>query len=134
MNYANYKRKIVELFVVALVGWPLDGHVRNPGALSSKDDNMLRDALSHKVCKWTLLTPEEVAAWQIDNQYREANGEQVYGPTWKQRACNVASTNGSGDSGEGNNGTDVSMDVDIPSPWVTSCVEVQFSFLSLIFF
>lgn len=62
MNYANYERKIVELFAVALVGWPLDGHVRNPGALSSKDDNMLRDALSHKVCKWTLLTPEEVAA------------------------------------------------------------------------
>jgi len=47
---------------VALVGWPLDGHVHNPGALSSKDDNMLRDALSCKVCKWTLLTPEEVAA------------------------------------------------------------------------
>lgn len=34
MNYANYESKIVEELGVALIGWPGDGKVENPGGLS----------------------------------------------------------------------------------------------------
>ena len=125
MNYANYEQKIVEAFEVALISWPLDGRVCNPGDLGCNDLYTLDDALSHGVCKWITLTPEEAAARQIDNQHRSSNGEQVYGPPRKQRARKAVLTGGDrsdhGEGGEGGNSNDggdggnldVSMDVDV---------------------
>ena len=132
MNYANYEQKIVEACEVALIGWPLDGHVCNPGDLGCNDLYTLNDALSRGVCKWITLTPEEAAARRIDNQHRSSNGEQVYGPPRKQRARKAALTGGDGSDGseggdgddggdggeggdgnDGGDGSDVSIDVDI---------------------
>ena len=102
MNYTHYEDKIVESFGVALDGWPLHGHVCNPGTLSSSDMNTLWKALACSVCKWVALTPEELSAQKIDNQHCVANGEEVYGPPRKQRAQNVAPCGG-GDNGSDDN-------------------------------
>ena len=116
MNYANYEQKIVEAFKVALVSWPLDGRVCNPGDLGRNDLNTLSDALTHGVCKWVVLTPEEAAARLIDNQQRSSDGEQVYGPPQKQRARNAVSTGGEGgdgsDADDGDNGGGNAVDGD----------------------
>ena len=106
MNYANYEKKIVEAFEVALVGWPLDGRVCNPGHLGCSDLNTLSDALSRGVCKWVALTPEEAAARRIDNQQRSSDGEQVYGPPRKPRARNVILTGEGDDGNDGEDGED----------------------------
>ena len=90
MNYSHYEAKIVESFGVALEGWPLPGHVSNPGNLNSNDMNTLWKALNRGMCKWVALTPEELSACKIDNQHCAANGEEVYGPPRKQRTRNVA--------------------------------------------
>jgi hypothetical protein len=90
MNYANYERSIVEKYGVELTGWPIHGHIRNPGELSSDDNAILKDALVHRRCKWRRLTPAEVSARKDSNKQREANGETVYGPTRKsctRKAC-----------------------------------------------
>jgi len=91
MNYTHYEDKIVETFNVALDSWPLCSRVCNPGGLSCYEASTLKDALASGACKWTTLTPEEVSARKVDNLYRVANGEQVYGPPRKQRARNVSS-------------------------------------------
>lgn len=78
MNYSQYEQKIVKPFGVALDGWPIDGHICNPGGLGCKDTTTLRDALARGVCKWITLTEEEVAARQIYNQ--QCAGEQTHGP------------------------------------------------------
>jgi hypothetical protein len=36
MNYFQYEQKIVKSFGVALDGWPLDGHICNPGGLAAR--------------------------------------------------------------------------------------------------
>ena len=103
MNYTNYEQKIVEHFGVALDGWPLDGHVCNPGDLGCKDMALLRDALENGVCKWTLLTSEELSARKAANQQSAVNNNR---PPQEQQPCNVVSTgSGSGDDA-------VDMDVD----------------------
>jgi len=83
INYAHYEQKIVELFGVAVDGWPLGGKVCNPGELGCKDAAMLRDALEHRVCKWITLTPEEVCAWKIYN-WQSNGGQQVRPPLEEQ--------------------------------------------------
>ncbi len=98
MNYPHYEDKIVERLAVALDGWPLPGRVRNPGDLSSDDMKTLLKALTRGVCKWISLTPEEVSARKLSNQQCVANGEQVYGPPWKQHMRNVASRSGDDNS------------------------------------
>jgi len=85
MNYANYERAIVEKYGVELTGWPIHGHIRNPGELSSNDNIILRDALDHGRCKWRRFTPAEALARKDSNKQRAANGEPVYGPTRKSR-------------------------------------------------
>jgi len=91
MNYSHYEDKIVKSLGVALVGWPLPSCVCNPGSLSSNNVDTLMKALDRRACKWITLMPEEVSARKIDNQHHAANGEQVYGPLWKQQARNAAS-------------------------------------------
>jgi len=97
MNYTHYEDKIVESFGVALDRWPLRSCVCNPDTLSSSNMNTLWKALAYTVCKWVALTPEELSARKIDNQHQVANGEEVYGPPWKQRVQNVAPCDGGDD-------------------------------------
>jgi hypothetical protein len=89
MNYINYERKIVELFGVELTGWPLPGHIRNPGELSSHDIAVLKNVLVKDQCKWKALTERELDARVSSNQQRDQNGESVYGPSRKPRARTV---------------------------------------------
>ena len=73
MNYSQYEVKIIELLGVALKGWPFPSRICNPGDLRYDDLKTLWTALSHGVCKWVALTPEEVAAQKVDNELRVAN-------------------------------------------------------------
>jgi len=93
MNYANYERKIVEQYGVELTGWPLLSHVCNPGELNTRDTAILKKALVNDQCKWKPLTQEEVTARAHSNKQCEANGESVYGPSWKSRAPKVPPIN-----------------------------------------
>jgi hypothetical protein len=106
MNYINYEGKIVETHGVALDGWPFPGRICNPGGLSTYDGDTLMTALTRGVCKWIILTPEEVSARWIDNQSRTANGEQVYGPPRKQRARNGVVTHGGNNEDDGDDDDD----------------------------
>ena len=75
MNYAQYERKIVKSLGVALDGWPIVGHIRNPGNLSCNEATILKNALVHGVCKWVIQTPVVLSARQHDNQHFANNGE-----------------------------------------------------------
>ena len=86
MNYTNYETKIVEELGVALIGWPGDGKVENPGNLSLDTGLALRSALGNKECRWIILTSEQQEAWKRQNAQRERDGETVYGPPRKKRA------------------------------------------------
>jgi hypothetical protein len=80
MNYANYKSKIVEELGIALIGWPEDGKVENPGSLGPDKGLALKDTLKKKECKWIILTPEQQEARKFQNAQRERDGKVVYGP------------------------------------------------------
>jgi len=108
MNYAHYEQKIVESFGVALDGWPFDGGVCNPGGLGCNDLETLRDALEHRVCKWTKLSSEELLARRIYNQQRIANSEQA-GPLQEQQPHNRVSA---GSGSDGSDGDAVGVDRD----------------------
>jgi hypothetical protein len=86
MNYVNYERSIVGELGVALIGWPGDGKVENPGSIGLDKGLALKDALEKSECKWILLTSEQQEARKIQNSQREHNGEMVYGPIRKKRA------------------------------------------------
>ncbi len=83
MNYLNYEWQIVKKYGVELTGWPIHGHICNPGDLSSDDTAILKDTLDHGRCKWRRLTLGEVLAWKDSNKQWEANGETVYRPPRK---------------------------------------------------
>ena len=89
MNYLNYEKKIVEQYSIELTGWPLLGCICNPGDLNTHDTAILKKALVDDQCKWKTLTQEEVTAQAHSNKQREANGESVYGPSWKSHAPKV---------------------------------------------
>ena len=55
----NYERKIVEELGVALIGWPGNGEVENPGGLSPNKGLALKNALETKECRWIILTTEQ---------------------------------------------------------------------------
>ena len=79
MNYDNYEAKIVERYGVELRGWPLAGSICNPGAIGPLQDlSQLQLALSQKICRWEILTEEEVQERRVLNAERVARGEQVY--------------------------------------------------------
>ncbi|KAG6379039.1 hypothetical protein JVT61DRAFT_11468 [Boletus reticuloceps] len=80
MNYNNYKQRIVERYGIALMGWPLDGHVKNPGKLHRADLEKVIDALQKEKCRLVKLSKSALAAWVADNKARQAHGEQVYKP------------------------------------------------------
>ncbi|KAH9955288.1 hypothetical protein BC827DRAFT_1271815 [Russula dissimulans] len=89
MNYTYYEDKIVESLGVALVGWPINGPVQNPGELTRDDAIILKHALETKDCKWIRLTAQQIATWKARNKQCLADGEQVYGPPRKQRARKI---------------------------------------------
>jgi hypothetical protein len=84
MNYINYESGIVKKFGVALIGWPVDGKVQNPGGLGPDEGLVLRNALEKKECRWIILTEEEQEARKIQNTQREKDGEQIYVPRKKR--------------------------------------------------
>ncbi|KAN0111299.1 hypothetical protein V8E52_008674 [Russula decolorans] len=84
MNYTNYESNIVEKCGVALIGWPVNGKVQNPGGLSPDEGLILRNALETNECRWTVLTKEQRDARKIQNGQRERDGEQVYVPRKKR--------------------------------------------------
>jgi hypothetical protein len=84
MNYINYESGIVEKFGVALIGWPVDGKVQNPGGLGLDEGLVLRNALEEKECRWIILTEEEQEARKIQNTQRKKDGEQIYVPRKKR--------------------------------------------------
>jgi hypothetical protein len=86
MNYTNYESKIVEELGVALIGWPGDGKVENPGSLGPDKGLELRVALEKNQCKWVILTKGQQEARKRQNAQREQDGEMVYGPPRKKRA------------------------------------------------
>jgi len=86
MNYENYEETIVEGFGVALIGWPGDGKVVNPGSLSSHQRRVLKSALEKEDCKWVKLTPAQMEARKLKDAQREQGGERVSGPPRKKRA------------------------------------------------
>ena len=114
MNYAQYEQKIVESFGVALDGWPFDGGVCNPGGLGCNDLETLRDALEHKVCKWTKLSSEELLVWWIYNQQCTANSKQAR-PLHEQQLVST---------GSGSNGSDGdAVGVDGDAAWGLSWLD-----------
>ena len=64
MNYANYKSKIVKKLGVALIRWPRDSKVENPGSLGPDKGLALRNALKIRKCRWTILTSEQQKSWK----------------------------------------------------------------------
>jgi hypothetical protein len=79
INYSNYDGKIVERYSIALVGWPFEHPVCNPGEVGSHGEvSKLLDALQGGVCKWVRLSDKELEEQKKNNQRRQANGEQVY--------------------------------------------------------
>jgi hypothetical protein len=80
MNYNNYESKIVEMFGVALIGWPA-GPVRNPGSIGGRPQvTALLEKLQSGTCYWTKLTEDELDQRISDNQARAAAGEPIYKP------------------------------------------------------
>jgi len=80
MNYIHYEHLIIERLGVALAGWPLGGRICNPGALTSSDAYVLRNALADKTYKWVRLTTQQLEDRKASNRQRAADGENVYGP------------------------------------------------------
>jgi hypothetical protein len=80
MNYAQYDEKIVQKHGIALVGWPINGSVRNPGFLTCDECIIVKRALAAKQCKWIKLTPQKVAGWKASN-VNSANIEDINGPS-----------------------------------------------------
>ncbi|KAG1782060.1 hypothetical protein EV702DRAFT_961417, partial [Suillus placidus] len=73
MNYTNYERNIVEHYGLALVNWPLSGHVRNPSKVGGRAQvQSLLDALKSRSCEWVRLTDEERVTRMKDNRERHA--------------------------------------------------------------
>ncbi|KAI0310819.1 hypothetical protein OF83DRAFT_825487 [Amylostereum chailletii] len=62
MNYRSYETKIVQVYRVALKGWPESEAVKNPGELGRKACLELKDALAKGTCKWETLSEEELKA------------------------------------------------------------------------
>ena len=96
MNYDHYEDKVVEALGVELVGWPLDGPIRNPGKISTNEAIIVSNALKKGMCQWVILTSEQLDARRASNAQRVGNGEQVYGPPRKKRARKTSVV---GDSG-----------------------------------
>jgi len=86
MNYVNYKSKIVEKLGVALIGWPEDSKVENPGSIGLDEGLALRNALENKECRWTILTSKQQEAQKCRNAQHEQDGEAMYGPPRKKQA------------------------------------------------
>ena len=80
MNYSSYQEKIVEKYGVKLTGWPIHGHIRNPGQLSTDDNIILLKALVDGKCKWRKLTQGEVSARKLSNKQLDMNGGTVDEP------------------------------------------------------
>ena len=93
MNYKNYERKIVEELGVALIGWPGDGTVENPGTISMDKGIALRNALEKKECRWVKLTSEQLETRKSQNAQRAEDGEKVYGSPRRKRAKRNAHEN-----------------------------------------
>jgi len=94
MNYINYESSIVEKFGIALIGWPVNGKVQNPGDLGPDEGLVLRNALERMECKWIILTEKEQEARKIQNAQREKDGEQIYAPQKKRPKKSTARDNG----------------------------------------
>jgi hypothetical protein len=94
MNYTNYESSIVEKFGVALIGWPINSKVQNPGGLGPDEGLVLRNALETKECRWIILTKEQQDNRRIDNAQRERDGEQVYVPRKKRARRSTAEDEG----------------------------------------
>jgi len=75
MNYAKYESKIIEELGVALIGWPEDGKVENPGILDIDKSLALRKALETNECRRIILTSEQKKAWIFQNAQCEQDGE-----------------------------------------------------------
>ena len=59
MNYSNYELKIVELYGVALEGWP-GRNICNPSSIGHRVDlESLHQSLAGGICKWVKLTEEQ---------------------------------------------------------------------------
>jgi len=80
MNYVHYEHLIIERLGVALAGWPLGSCICNPGALTSSNTYVLRNALADKTCKWVRLTAQQVEDQKASNRQHAADGENVYEP------------------------------------------------------
>ena len=85
MNYLSYQEKIVEKYGVKLTGWPIHGHIRNPGQLSTDDNIILLKALVDGKCKWRKLMQGEVSAQKLSNKQLDMNGGTVDEPPQQPR-------------------------------------------------
>ncbi|KAG1721101.1 hypothetical protein EDB19DRAFT_1646674 [Suillus lakei] len=73
MNYTNYEQNIVEHYGLALVNWPLSGHIQNPLKVGGRAEvQSLLDALKSWSCEWVMLTNEECVTHMKDNRERHA--------------------------------------------------------------
>jgi hypothetical protein len=77
MNYSSYQEKIIEKYGVELTGWPIHGHICNPGQLSTDDNIILLKALVDGKCKWRKLMQGEVSAQKLSNKQSDMNGGTV---------------------------------------------------------
>jgi hypothetical protein len=92
MNYTNYELQIVERYSIALTGWPVSGHVRNPSKIGGRQEvEKLLNALQSETCKWVRLTKEQLTARIAQNKARQAAGEKVYQPR-RVRGSNSGTT------------------------------------------
>ncbi len=87
MNYDNYEGRIVEIFSVAIRGWPC-GKVANPGTIGRDNVYALLEALEGHdgkppTCYWVKLSDSELDARRMANAARAAQGETVYKPRKK---------------------------------------------------
>ncbi|KAJ2982279.1 hypothetical protein NUW54_g10771 [Trametes sanguinea] len=82
MNYDNYEGRIVEVFGVALIGWPCNCDVANPGSIGKENVYKLLNALDNpdakERCYWVKLSNAELEARKVRNKECAAKGEKVY--------------------------------------------------------
>ncbi|KAG1777513.1 hypothetical protein EV702DRAFT_1197119 [Suillus placidus] len=110
MNYTNYERNIVDHYGLALVNWPLSGHVRNPSKVGGRAQvQSLLDALKSRSCEWVRLMDEEHVTHMKDNQERHARGELVY-VARKARKIAAASQHKSNETVDSSSEDDTSSD------------------------
>lgn len=86
MKYVNYDPSIVEIYKVAIKGWPSGIAMVNPSEIASLEDLLtIREAWRTGVAFWDKLTKAEVKKHMEDAKVRHDTGE-IVGRECKKRS------------------------------------------------